>query len=293
VGVPLPKPTRRILNGRLAVYGLAICALAVWIGSNRLPADATAKTPWHGVPKHKSLTGNTFRIASFNIHGGKGQDRKCDLSRVANCIRGIGPQFVGLYEVHGTCFGTRLNQADELGEHLGMASLFVPTENRFWQPSFGNGLLTEVETTPVHKLPLPCTQGRKYRTATLTSFEAGGETIKVLSVHLDRVKDREVQLQQVFSLFCDLEAPAILMGDLNTTPDDPLLESWLENSDIRDAVREKCGPSAPDDRIDWIFTRGLSIRNAGLLANEASDHPLVWADLEILPEAKREPVPTK
>ncbi len=268
-------------KGRLALAGLILSAAMVWIGSNRLPADATRPTIWQGEAKHKSLPGNTFRIASFNIHGGKGTDRELDLTRIAACIAEVRPGFVGLNEVHGTSFGTRWNQADELGQQLGMASLFVPTENRFWQPSFGNGLLTEVATTPVHKLPLPCTQGKKYRTATVTSFQVGDQTVRVLSVHLDRVKDREVQLEQVFSLFCNLEAPAILMGDLNTFSNDPLLERWLENSEIQDAVGRVLGSDAPKRRIDWIFTRGLKISDAGLLANDASDHPLVWAELEI------------
>jgi endonuclease/exonuclease/phosphatase (EEP) superfamily protein YafD len=98
---------------------------------------------------------------------------------------------------------------------------------------------------------------------------------------LDRVKDREIQLRQVFSLFCDLEQPAILMGDLNTFPNDPLLKTWLERSEIQDALAVKLGTNAPGNRIDWIFTRGLGIVDAGFLANEASDHPLVWAELQI------------
>jgi endonuclease/exonuclease/phosphatase family metal-dependent hydrolase len=181
-----------------------------------------------------------------------------------------------------------MNQADELGRQLEMASQFVPTESRFWQPSFGNGLLSQVVTTPVHKLPLPCTQGKKYRTATLTSFQVGDQTVRVLSVHLDRVQDRETQLEQVFSLFCDLRKPAILMGDLNTFPDDPLLKTWLAHPDIHDAVADKLGSDAPPRRIDWIFTRGLKTVDAGYLSNEASDHPLVWAELRLGGERRAE-----
>lgn len=265
---------------------LALCLTLVFVGvfavgANRVPADATRKITWRGKADLNSLPGNTFRVASFNIHGGKGTDRRLDLNRIADCIAGVEPQFVGLNEVHGDRFGTRLNQAEELGQHLKMASLFVPTERRFWQPSFGNGLLTHVSTTSVHRLPLPCTQGKKYRTATLTSFQVGGQKVRVLSVHLDRVQDREVQLERVFSLFSDLEKPAILMGDMNTFPNDPLLAKWLKDSDIHDAVGESLGDADPPRRIDWIFTRGLNTVKAGCVPNEASDHPLVWAELQI------------
>lgn len=270
---------------------LAFCLVLVfvgvfWIGANRVPADATRKIAWRGDAKHKSLPDNTFRIASFNIHGGKGTDRRLDLRRIADCIEDVELQFVGLNEVHGSRFGTRLNQAEELGQHLQMAALFVPTERRFWQPSFGNGLLTHIATTPVHRLPLPCTQGKKYRTATLTSFQVGGQKVRVLSVHLDRVQDREVQLERVFSLFRDLEKPAILMGDLNTFPNDPLLANWLKDSDIRDAIQKGLGEADPPNRIDWIFTRGLDTVKAGCVPNDASDHPLVWAELKIPAAAK-------
>lgn len=268
-------------KGWLAIGLLWVFVGVFWIGANRVPADATRTIAWRGDVDANALPAKTFRIASFNIHGGKGTDRRLDLKRIADCIADAKPQFVGLNEVHGSRFGTRLNQAEELGQHLKMAALFVPTERRFWQPSFGNGLLTHVATTPVHRLPLPCTQGKKYRTATLTSFQVGGQKVRVVSVHLDRVQDREVQLERVFSLFCDLEKPAILMGDLNTFPDDPLLAKWLKDSDIRDAVGEGLGEADPPRRIDWIFTRGLTTVQAGCVPNDASDHPLVWAELKI------------
>ena len=222
------KPSR--WKWRLGLGVVLMLGAIAWIGADRVPANATRPLDWQGIAEQKSFPEKRFRIASFNIHGGKGTDRRLDLGRIAACIAEVHPDFVGLNEVHGTRFGTRLDQAAELGGHLKMAAMFVPTERRFWQPSFGNGLLSRVATTPVHQLPLPCTQGKKYRTATLTSFQVGEQTVRVLSVHLDRVQDRETQLERVFSLFCDLEKPAILMGDLNTFRDDPLLLRRLRES---------------------------------------------------------------
>ncbi len=274
--------TRTSSKWRAALFVLFIGGLAVGIGADRQPADATRVRDWQGETEYKLLPSNTFRVASFNIHGGKGMDRKLDLKRISQVIAGVKPHFVGLNEVHGTRFGTQPNQAQELGQHLNWSSLFVPTERRFWQSSFGNGLLSQVETTSVHVLPLPCTQGKKYRNATLTSFQVGEQTVRVICVHLDRVQDREKQLNRVFSLFCDLEQPAILMGDLNTFPDDPLLAHWREtHPEIQDAVGEFLKDKDPPRRIDWIFTRGLTTTNAGCVANKASDHPLVWAEFQM------------
>ena len=77
-------------------------------------------------------------------------------------------------------------------------------------------------------------------------------------------QDRETQLERVFSLFCDLEKPAILMGDLNTFRDDPLLAGWLEDPEIHDVIGETLGEKDFPRRIDWIFTRGLTAVAAGL-----------------------------
>ncbi len=280
------KPSRG--KWRLSLGLVLMLGAIVWIGADRVPANATRPIAWQGSPAQLELSGNTFRVASFNIHGGKGTDRELDLGRVAKCLAEVRPDFAGLSEVHGTCFGTRLDQAAALGQDLNMAAMFVPTERRFWQPSFGNGLLSRVATSPVHRLPLPCTQGKKYRTAMLTSFQLGEQSVRVLSVHLDRVADRETQLERVFSLFCDLEKPAILMGDLNTFRDDPLLAHWLGNPEIHDVIGERLGKNDFPRRIDWIFTRGLTAVDAGCVENEASDHPLVWAELKLL-EAEPKP----
>lgn len=273
-------PSRR--KWRLAAGGVLLLGVIVWAGADRLPANATHITTWQGTPEYHTLSAKSFRVVSFNIHGGKGTDGRRDLDRIAGCIASIRPDFVGLNEVHGSLFGVRFNQADELGRRLNMASQFVPAERRFWQPSFGNGLLSKVATSPVHKLPLPCTQGKKYRIAALTSFKVGGQTVRVLAVHLDRVKDRDKQMEQIFSLFCGLESPAILMGDLNALPNDPALKFWLEtHPEICDVLGKILGAEAPARRIDWILTRGLTPVDAGFLENGASDHPLVWAELKI------------
>ena len=48
---------------------------------------------------------------------------------------------------------------------------------------------------------------------------------------------------------------------------------------VRDPLGEKLGAAAPP-RIDWILARGMRPVDAGLREQGASDHPLVWAELE-------------
>jgi endonuclease/exonuclease/phosphatase family metal-dependent hydrolase len=88
-------------------------------------------------------------------------------------------------------------------------------------------------------------------------------------------------LTEVIDKFLSLPAPAILMGDLNTMEDDPQLSALLNREEVHDAVAEGMASEIPK-RIDWIFTRGLRGVAGGVERNEASDHPLVWAELELI-----------
>lgn len=77
-----------------------------------------------------------------------------------------------------------------------------------------------------------------------------------------------------------MQPPAILMGDLNTRRDDPWLQPRLGSGEWIDCV----GPLLTDDppqRIDWILGRGVKPVSAGLVDHGASDHPCVWAELDL------------
>ena len=282
VFLPLESASPKVNWIKRIALALVVCAaLAIWIGADRLPANATRPIEWRGETELKSLSGKMFRIASFNIHAGKGTDGVLDLARVANCLAKVEPDFANLNEVRSARYGIPMPQLDEIADRLDMAAAFLPAERQFWRPSYGNGLLSNVATGPVYKLPLPCTQGRKYRLAALTSFQAGGRTVQVLCVHLDRVDDRAAQLEYVFTLFASLEAPAIMMGDLNTCYHEPVMENYLKLPGVRDVLREHLGKDDMLYRVDWILARGLKTVEAGVLENDASDHPLVWAEFAV------------
>jgi endonuclease/exonuclease/phosphatase family metal-dependent hydrolase len=76
------------------------------------------------------------------------------------------------------------------------------------------------------------------------------------------------------------------MGDLNTAASDPQIQRLLAVNGVCDAVAQANKNHVPEKRIDWIFTRGLRCITAGHVPTVASDHPVVWAELEIsLPKA--------
>jgi endonuclease/exonuclease/phosphatase family metal-dependent hydrolase len=234
-----------------------------------------------------SLSGNmevlpteraTILVATFNIHGGVGDDRRLNLARTAETLKGF--DLVLLNEVHGPSLWQKKGQAEQLAELTGKRWLFAATEERWWHHRFGNAVLASTDVGRWQTIDLPG-HGHGHRNLVLLSVPHGGRTIHVLGTHLDRSnpRDRSEQLQAAAGLFLSLAEPAILLGDLNTTADEARLQTLLERSDVHDPLGEALSDGAPP-RIDWLLTRGLKTVRAGIVENGASDHPLIWAELE-------------
>jgi endonuclease/exonuclease/phosphatase family metal-dependent hydrolase len=109
----------------------------------------------------------------------------------------------------------------------------------------------------------------------------GGKVVHVLITHIDRGKDHDNQLRAVLEEFMKAGEPAVLMGDMNGDASDPHVAPILKAPGVKDAVGSVMGSAAPAGRIDWIFTRGLQAISAGVENNDASDHPMVWAELKL------------
>lgn len=226
---------------------------------------------------------STLRLGAFNIRGGKGTDGQRDLDRVADCLRGL--DFVALNEVHGPRFWQAEHQTERLGRALGMQWLFAPSTRTWLRFDSGNGLLSTVPLGHWQRIPLVRRHDRSYRNALLVELQHAGRTIQTLVTHVNRNSDaeRETQLREVVALFLALQAPAVLMGDLNSTRDDPQIRALLAANGVSDALANCDGElleAQHAGRIDWIFTRGMRTLAGGLIDRGASDHPLVWAELE-------------
>ncbi len=252
---------------RLSAFLLIVATLA-WIASIRRPADLSQPLNALGEARTAAPSDQSLKVGVFNIHGCKGKDRIRDVSRVAECLEGF--DIVSLHEVRG---GYTTNQVDELGRQLSMMSLFAPTERRWGRNDFGNGLLTNIKLRSALQIPLVMTE-HTYRNALLTKFRFGDQTVQLLTVHIDLHQDREQQMRVVADLFCSLKTPAILMGDLNVEADHPCVQELLAEPGVHNAL---C--TAPENKRDWIITKGLTAVSAGVQPNNASDHPLVYAVL--------------
>lgn len=257
-------------------------AFAVVEGSRCTPADLSRPVVTVGDIPLAATPSGILRVGTFNIHSGRGRDRQFNLARTA-AVFSTPLDVIGLNEVRGAwdpSWGP--DQAAQLGQLLKMRSIFLPTERRWWHDHFGNGLLTRVPLTQIQRFPLVCTRGKAYRCATLAQFELQSQTVQLLSVHVDSQSDREHQLRTIVSLFLGLQAPAILIGDLNSPPDDPQMIELLARPDVVDPLKDALPDKRGRPHIDWILARGFESRSGQLIENDASDHPAAIAELELL-----------
>ena len=276
-----PPPTSSRRWQRIAgLLALVLLGLIVANGADRTPADPSHPIVLAGPTNPFSAEQRTLRIASFNIHSGKGGDELRDFSRTTTVLDER-LDFAGLYEVRATPWSRRPNQAAELGERLQLASAFVPAERQWWHDHFGNGLLSRRPIDGLSRWPLPGTRGKAFRNAVLAHLPIGGRTIKLLLTHIDREQDREAQLAFVIQHFLALESPAILMGDLNTPANHPQLIALRQRADVHSALHDGMPDGPPAETIDWLFHRGLVTVSAQVVVVTASDHPVLFAELAL------------
>ena len=236
-----PEPERRpssLLRRWLVGLVLAIVG-AVTVSSVRIPAGPAGGTKFDGqisAPVAESSSGRrTFRVGIFNIHGGRGRDHIRDLARTASCLCEL--DIVGLNEVLGPKLWWQTDQTQQLGEILGLSWLYAPTESRWWDGSFGNGMLSALAGAQLAANSTSRAGAHTYRNIVLSTFELDGHSVHVVLTHLDSRDNarRQEQLRVAGELFLALDEPAILMGDLNTAPDDPQLARLLAMPGVIDA----------------------------------------------------------
>jgi endonuclease/exonuclease/phosphatase family metal-dependent hydrolase len=221
-----------------------------------------------------------FRVATYNIHRGKGLDGVRDLKRTAAVLKWA--DIIGINEAAGPSFFGEPNQVAQLGRMLEMGWLFAANQYRWYHLYFGNGLLSRFEVTRWFNEPLIYNEasGRGLRNLITAQIPLGSKNITVMVTHLDRSPIRDAQLRYVIREFKQYQR-VILMGDLNTSIDNPQLQALLEDNTVTDAIDAALGDDRPKAKGDWIITRGFRVLDGGMIPTGVSDHPCFWVDLEI------------
>ena len=231
------------------------------------------------------------RVATYNIHRGRGLDGRTRLERIAAVLAAIDADVVALQEVVGVS-PMKAGQAAELGAALGMGWVMAPTRH-LRTALFGNVVLSRFPVR--HHLQYDLTwKTCEHRGVQRVDVDLDGETLHVYNVHLGTsLLERRFQAQRLASLVHDrrVPGPKIVLGDFNEWARGlatDILAQRLHSIDLRKHLRRvRTYPGFfPILHLDHIYYEGhVEVVKVTLprdrLSLMASDHLPLVADLKI------------
>ena len=234
---------------------------------------------------------HTIRVATYNIHRGRGLDGRTRLERIAAVLATIDADVVALQEVVGAC-PLKPGQAAELGAALGMGWVMAPTRH-MRTALFGNVVLSRlpVRQHAQHDLTWKTCEPRNVQRVDL---EMGSHVLHLYNVHMGTaLLERRHQAARVATLVHDkrVSGPKIVLGDFNEWARGlatDILAQRLHSIDLRKHLRRvRTYPGFfPILHLDHIYYEGhVEVLKVTLprdrLSLMASDHLPLVADLKI------------
>ncbi len=223
-----------------------------------------------------------MKIMSFNTqHCLNYLSREIDFDVMANAIRQVNPDIVGLQEMRGQ--GESPDYAEQvkiLAELSGMEHFYFAEAIRFNGVNpYGNGLLSKYPLVHTETIPIPDPNPRKYDgyyESRCLLKAVLPENITVLVCHFGLNPD-EIENAVATVLKNLRNEKCIFMGDLNMLPDNDLLAPIREK--MKDVSEKFHTPllsfpsDKPDRKIDYIFVSpDIEVLEADIPAIVSSDH---------------------
>ena len=265
-----------------------------------------------------------LNVMTYNIASGRyyrndadftpnGSTRVVDLSKCADVIREIDPDFCGINEINHykdeyvkTCIpvGTPADQTPFLAEYTGLQHFFFCTAFQFDRGDYGNALISKYPILEAEVIPIPDPEIKDdfgyYETRGILKAKldiAGGVTLLQVHVGLN-ISENQNAVTTLCNIIDLTEGPVVLMGDFNMRPDNFLLDrirarlqdicptepgyhhtfpSWPQDAQVPEQLRKyRCC------KIDYIFAshhfRQLDCRVHQV---RVSDHMPLIATLEL------------
>jgi endonuclease/exonuclease/phosphatase family metal-dependent hydrolase len=234
---------------------------------------------------------HSIRVATYNIHRGRGLDGRTRLERIAAVLATIDADVVALQEVVGAS-PLKPGQAAELGAALGMGWVMAPTRH-LRTALFGNVVLSRlpVRQHAQHDLTWHTCEPRNVQRV---DIEVASHVLHLYNVHLGTaLLERRHQAARVATLVHDkrVTGPKIVLGDFNEWARGlatDILAQRLQSIDLRKHLRRvRTYPGFfPILHLDHIYYEGhVEVVKVTLprdrLSLMASDHLPLVADLKI------------
>jgi endonuclease/exonuclease/phosphatase family metal-dependent hydrolase len=226
-----------------------------------------------------------IRIMTWNIHGGVGPDRSCDLNRVVDRVRAHAPDIVAIQEIdsrHISGLGCAFDLlAAALGPHSTEARLITAPDG-----DYGHALLSRWPflEAALHDISVG---RREPRAAIEASIATPCGPLHVVAVHLGLSgRERRHQAAMLCKLAQSGPERSVLVGDFN---------DWILRGSVQRALAEamprrthqKTFPARlPVLALDRIYCRPSSLLGRSWTdpqARDASDHLPIIAELNAAP----------
>jgi endonuclease/exonuclease/phosphatase family metal-dependent hydrolase len=247
-----------------------------------LPEAAKAASP---PPAFEAL-----RIGSYNIHRCKGTDGQRDVARVAEVIKEMGCDTVGLQEVDSSPGPhSESGQLEYLAEATGMQAIAGATILRH-DRAYGNALLTTRKILDVRQHDLSFLRFEP-RGALEVDLDVAGTCMRVFVMHLGLLPiERRYQMRKVLAILraMPLDQPVVVVGDINEWLPLSRPLRWLHGLLGTPPWQRTFPVYAPMFALDrvWVRPRGSLLQfsvHRSPLSRYASDHFPVKA--VVAPEA--------
>ncbi|WP_162144537.1 endonuclease/exonuclease/phosphatase family protein [Ectobacillus panaciterrae] len=240
-----------------------------------------------------------LKVMTFNIHQGRGTDKKLDLKRIGHVIKAADADIISLNEVdkHFARRSDFADQAQFLADELNMEYVYGPAVT-IKTPGgrdrqFGNALLTRFPIVKSQNHPFDFLPNFAEDRALLeVRMKIEEQEITAFVTHLSLAtflhrKQSEFILQKIE----DTAGPSFVMGDWNMSP---LSRTWrrmtqrLKDAWVESHPQQKGGHTFPSNyplrRLDYIFIskhfEAVEIEVV-TINPEASDHLPVLGTLKL------------
>jgi endonuclease/exonuclease/phosphatase family metal-dependent hydrolase len=233
----------------------------------------------------------TIRVATYNIHRGRGLDGRTRVNRIAAVLASLEADVLALQEVIGAG-GKAPGQAEEIGAALGMGWVMAPARH-LRGALFGNVVLSRFPVRHHAQYDLSW-RTCEPRCCQRVDLDVHGVVMHLFNVHLGTAfLERRFQAQRLAAIVSDrrVPGPKVVLGDFNewtrglaTT----LLSERLRAVDLRQYMRRRrTYPGIfPILHLDHIYLQGhVEVEHVHLPRTRrtliASDHLPLVADLQV------------
>lgn len=229
-----------------------------------------------------------FRILAYNIKHGRGNDNQVDLTRTAEVIRRLHPDFVALQEVDQQVQRSGgIDQARELASLTGLRHHAFGSFFDYQGGQYGMAVLSRNPLEVVKNLRLP--EGAEPRTSLVVDVKLDSKKqLKIADVHFYRTEqERLAQARRLLDFLDGKHRDIAIVGDFNSKPKSSVLKLFEANWEVPDK-----GPDhftfrsdRPEVEIDYALLHkqsGWSVSGIDVIEEPVvSDHrPLVFEIVE-------------